>query len=158
MADNLKRSFAIPVIVMLFFSSFLSARESTGDQVNETSALLNVIHSEQLRGIMQRLDTLAYEREYTALELQKIRERQIQKLVDVTRELMKSSEQLREIAPDVQVSREDLVTFRAMAAQLHRETLDLEESIQHGYAPELDRGYERMRDTCTACHRLFREY
>ncbi len=133
------------------------AGESSVLQSSEPRAVLRVIHSERLRQIMQRLDSLAYEREHTALDLQYQRERQVRRLITATRELVEKSEQLPALVDDTNISPEDLTIFRAMAAQLYQKTRDLEQSLHRGHKVSVREGYQNLRETCNACHRLFRQ-
>jgi len=97
----------------------------------DSKAILSAVHSEKIRAIIRRLNSLAWDREYTELEIRKMRTEQIELLVQAAEELIASAENLPEITAQDRLSEEEQTTFRAMARQLHQ--------------------------TCNACHNLFRD-
>lgn len=144
------------------FLLLIHATAFTGDQSpalprENSKAVLSAIHSEKIRGIMRRLNSLAWEREYTELQIREMRAEQIELLVQAAEELIGSAENLPEIAAQEQLSDEEQTTFRAMARQLHKETVMLREYTETRQYEELSRGYRRLHQTCNACHNLFRE-
>ena len=107
---------------------------------------------------MGRLNMLAYEREYTELELNQLRAEQIELLIQTASELTQTAENLPNITADPDLSDSDQITFRAMAAQLYRETRNLQEAYDAGQSQALEPAYQRLHETCNACHRLFRDW
>lgn len=136
----------------------MPATAEDGLQEAGSGAVLNVIHSERLRPIMQRLDSLTYDRERTALELQRLQMQQIEELLDAAGDLLERSTQLLEIAPDSHLTEGDQITFRAMASELYEQTLYINTQYRMGHGDEAWHAYEKLRDTCNACHRLFRSW
>jgi hypothetical protein len=122
----------------------------------DTGAVLNVIHSERLRFIMQQLDILSYDRERTALELQKLQLRQVEALLEAANELLLRSEQLPQIVPDSSLTEGERITFRALAAELYQQTLYINAQYRMGQGANVQLGYRQLHQTCAACHRLFR--
>ena len=126
--------------------------------MEKNKAALNVIHSLKLKTIMGRLNMLAYEREYTELELNQLRAEQIELLIQAANELAQSVENLPDITAGPELSEADRITFRAMAGQLYRETRNLQNAYDAGHLEELEPLYQRLHETCNACHRLFRDW
>ena len=122
----------------------------------ENKIVLNVIHSDDIRAIMRRLNLLAYEREYTDLELEQKYREQIELLIQTANKLKDSAENLPNITRN-KINETDITTFRAMANQLYRETLNLQEEINSSHYRGIRLSYQRLRDTCNACHQLFRD-
>ncbi len=120
-------------------------------------AVLKAVHSGELRQIMRRLNSIAYEREFTQLELDRLRARHIETLVETVGELVRTAETLPEITEDG-LNENDLVTFRALANQLYTETTGLRNAVRENNYAAQDAGYRRLRETCTACHNLFRDW
>lgn len=119
-------------------------------------AALQSLHSEDIRKIMGRLYALAYEREYTELELDRIRHENLQALAHAAADLVELSGNLPQVLPDNRLTDEEQVTFTAMANQLHNETLHLLDTDATSSYSELKTGYRQLQKTCTACHNLFR--
>jgi len=122
-----------------------------------TRSLLNTVHSSRLRDIMSRLNRLSYEREYTELELDRMRAENVESLVDAALQLSRAAERLPDITADTRLAPEERVTFSAMARQLYHQTLTLQESLDNGQYSDLQTGYQQLRYTCNACHNLFRQ-
>jgi hypothetical protein len=154
-------------LFILLFSLILACsfyNKPFAEDIKSTSAAvpgraaLQSLHSEDIRKIMRRLNALAYEREYTELELDQIRDKNLRALAHAAEDLMEISEQLPEILPDNQLSYEEQVTFKAMARQLHNETLNLLNTGSTKNYSEIKSGYLRLQQTCAACHNLFRDW
>ena len=115
------------------------------------------MHSDDIRKIMGRLYTLAYEREYTELEIDRIRHENLKALAHAADELVDISGKLPQILPEYQLTDDEVVTFRAMAGQLQAETLHLLDSDATSSYSDFKNGYRKLRQTCNACHNLFRD-
>ena len=149
----------IPVTVCLFFCGLALAQ--TADPVTPAPELnpsaLNVIHSEQLRRIMLRLNELAYERENTELGLDLLRAKQVAALVAAAGSLQASAGHLPNILITGELNAAEQASFVAIARQLHDESLRLQADI-HAYRFDLlPAGYRRLQRICDACHGLFRD-
>ena len=117
---------------------------------------LHGIYSEQLKTIMLRMNQLVYEREMTALQVQEVRERHLRQLLDTIAELVRSAGTLTDAVPGIELSSEDQVVFRAMAAQLYREAQNIGVLVEEKNYNALEPAYQRLNETCNACHSLFR--
>jgi hypothetical protein len=126
----------------------------TGAEIK--SPALSTIHSDRLRQIMSRLNELAYEREYTELGLDRLRAKQIDSLVTEAETLVDNADRLPEILTEGELTPEELITFRAVASQLYSEALLIQADIHADSYVNVDEGYRRLRQTCNACHNLFR--
>ena len=138
-------------ITVVFLSFLLSA--AVAEQLQPS---LHGIYSEKLRTIMQRMNLLVYEREMTALQVQETRNETLQQLINTVAELVKASEGLTDAIPGIELSTEDRVVFRAMANQLFREAQTLGVMVDEKNYPAVDSAYQRLNETCNACHSLFR--
>lgn len=146
--------YLVPVLCL----TGISIAEDTKQDPSAVSgkAVLLSLHNEDIRRIMGRLNTLAYEREFTELELDRMRRENLETLATAAADLVKIAEQLPESIPDNQMSEEEQVTFRAMANQLQDETLRLLDTTATSSYSERQSGYRELEKTCTACHNLFR--
>ena len=148
------------LLIIFIHSNLLKAENNTEQSLqnpeNRDRIVLNVIHSNNIRTIMRRLNMLAYEREYTDLELEQLFKQQIELFINAASELKDSSENLPNITGN-KLNETDVTTFRAMANQLYWETLKLQEHINSSHYQETRHSYQRLRETCNACHQLFRD-
>ena len=117
---------------------------------------LHGIYSEKLKTIMLRMNQLVYEREMTALQVQEARGQHLQQLIDTVGELVKSAEVLTDAVPGIALSRENQAVFRAMAHQLFQEAQNISGLVAEKNYAALDPAYQRLNETCAACHSLFR--
>ena len=138
---------------MLATVSFAEENRNEGDL--QEQAILNAIHSDELKKTMRSLDLLAYENEYTELELQSLRISQLNRLLDFVDELLNRAEKLPQIT-ESELSESDKTIFKAMAQQLHRETQRMKASAAEKNYSNMGKLYFELRKTCHSCHRLFR--
>ena len=144
-------------LVCCFIAPLSFAEDKAVIAGTDDQALLNAIHSDELKKIMRRLDMLAYENEYTELELQSMRVSQVNRLLEFTDELLIKADNLPQIT-DTELSESDKITFKAMARQLYTDTLNLEASAADKNYSNMGKRYLELRKTCGSCHRLFRAF
>jgi len=145
-------------LYQLIFPVVLAAdTSSTENTSSENQALLKSIHSDRVRNIMRRLNSLSYEREITEPELQKIRIRQIKLLLEAADELVAAANESSEILSSNYLNKLDQATFKALANQLQTELKEIRKSARLNHVKQIRKGYQQLRNTCAACHQLFRE-
>ena len=132
--------------------------EKAVDTETSRKPALSAIHNNDIRTIMRRLNALVYEREYTQLELDRLRRENLQMLVDAAADLIKISDKLPDLISDQEISSDEQITFKAMARQLHNEASQLLDSDPDISYHELNNGFQRLQQTCAACHNLFRDW
>lgn len=149
---------SISIGLFLFFSPavYVHPQEPAFTDGGIRNPALSAIHSDQLRRIMLRLNELAYEREYTELGLDRLRAEQIDSLVTESKTLAGNADRLSEILTQGELTAEELITFKAIANQLYSEALRIQADIHANNFINVDKGYRRLRQTCNACHNLFR--
>ena len=155
---NLKKKHIFLSLLCFIFINYnpaLSADETATD-IKTKKAILHALHSEDVRNIMRRLKLLIYERETTELELEKLRRDQLRLLVEETRELAGTAENLPDIASLKTLNEEERVTFTAMANQLYDITVEMEKAMDANHQQDLDAAYLKLQETCSTCHKLFR--
>ena len=87
----------------------------------------------------------------------KISEEKMADLVEAVEELLFHAEMLSTGQPSVKLNETELATFRAMAGQLYTETLNLQQLTEYYDYHAIEPAYERLNQTCIACHNLFRD-
>ena len=122
------------------------AEDATPVTANSSEkAVLKSLHSEDIRKIMGRLYALAYEREYTELELDRIRHENLKALAHAAADLVEISGKLPQILPEYRLTDEEVVTFSAMASQLQAETLHLLDTDATSSYSDLKSGYRKLQ-------------
>lgn len=152
---NLK--YIVPVLMTLFClgacdSSTQTANPETAPTVEKHA--LHAVSSEKLRVIMQNM----YATVHDGGDMQdgKISEDKMADLIEAVEELLFHAEMLTVGKPEVKLDENELVTFRAMAGQLYTEALNLRQLTQYYDYHTIEPAYERLNQTCIACHSLFR--
>jgi CBS-domain-containing membrane protein len=119
--------------------------------------LLEAIHNDEIRSIMRQLNTLAYEREYTELELRKLNKRQVKLLVKEAAALADTTANLTNITSFKNLDDETQLAFNAMVNQLQNISEELRNATENNHQDEIDTAYIKLQETCNTCHTLFRE-
>jgi len=135
----------------LLFANDVSEKLETG------KTILNAVHSDEVKGIMQRLNSLIYEREFTELELQKLNHRQIELLIEEATSLSQTAINQPNITSLEDLSEDEQLAFNAMAAQLKNIAIELKREIDSNHEEEVDAVYLKLESTCNTCHQLFRD-
>ena len=149
---------AFPLSLCLYCCCLVSghAQNRIPAETEAAPPVLSAIHSEQLQKIMSNLNELAYERERTELGLDRLRAEQIEILAAEAETLAARAGRLTDQLTDTELSEEDRITFSAIANQLQAETLRMRADVRANKFENLSAGYQRLRQTCNACHKLFR--
>ncbi len=146
----------LTLVLLISTSALLSANDGT-EKLETGKTLLKVIHSDEIRNIMRKLNSLVYEREYTELELRKINKKQIELLVIEAAALSKTAANLPNITSLNNLDDESQLTFNAMVNQLQNISIELKGATEHNHQDEINAAYIKLQDTCNTCHTLFRE-
>ncbi len=142
--------------IFIATSSSLLANNTSG-KLETGKTILNAIHSDEVKRIMQKLNSLIYEREYTELELQKLNHRQIELLIEEATTLSKTATNLPNISSLKDLNEEEQLTFNAMANQLRKIAMELKREIDSNHEDKVDAVYIKLESTCNTCHQLFRD-
>ena len=67
-----------------------------------------------------------------------------------------TADNLTEAIPGIRLSPEDKITFEALAKKLQDEAAGLKTQAEETNYAGMEPAYRRLKDTCDACHRLFR--
>ena len=151
--------FSLPFFITLVYiaacdntESFNSSAKSTADE-----HLLHSVSGEKLRVIMQNLHSSLYKDGREPMSMEKIPEDQMADIIEAAEELLFHAELLSMGKPEVELDDNELVTFRAMASQLYTETLNLKQLTEFYDFHIIEPAYDRLQQTCIACHSLFRK-
>ncbi|GJM04174.1 MAG: hypothetical protein DHS20C09_01650 [marine bacterium B5-7] len=149
----------IRLLVLITFittSSLLLANDAP-KKLETSKTILNAIHSDEVKSIMRKLNSLIYEQEYTELELQKLNHRQLELLIKETTTLSQTAIKQPNITALKGLNEEEQLTFDAMANQLRVIAMKLKSEIDSDHQEEIEAVYIKLESTCNACHQLFRD-
>jgi len=116
----------------------------------------HAVSSDKLRDIMQRLNQLTYEKELAPMEIEDMRVEHVQLLIETVHELVDAAEEMTDALPGLSMSFDEQLVFRDMADQLKNEAYNVWYKAEDNDITGMDLAYQRMNNTCTACHQLFR--
>jgi cytochrome c556 len=131
---------------LLIFSSVTIATSAEPEQENVLK--LHVIYSEKIQDIMQRLSLSVYDEELTM--------DQIEALFDNASELYVAATSLRQALPGIDLTVAEKSIFENIAKQLQVEANNLGYMAQNSDKKGMEIVYDRLNNTCVACHELFR--
>lgn len=117
---------------------------------------LHAVSSERLRQIMQRMDSLMFERMQTELELDRQRLRHVRALAEAAAELERTVDWIPGAVDDMGLSPEDRSRFLDLAGILRGEAGALRDRAEAGDLGALRHSLQRLESTCKACHGLYR--
>lgn len=145
------------ILITFMTTSSLLLANDVSEKLETGKTILNAIHSDEVKRIMQKLNGLIYEREYTELELQKLSKKQIKLLIEEATKLSQTAINQPNITSLRDLSEEEQLTFNAMANQLREIAMELKREIDSNHQDKVDAVYIKLESTCNTCHRLFRD-
>lgn len=143
------------VMIALCFMLTSQAVYSQGQQPAK-EPLVHVIISDRIQEIMKQLNDLVEARDMTALQVMELRVKHLKELIATIDQLVAAADNLTEAIPGVRLDPESKVTFEAMAKKLQDQAANLKTMAEETNYAGMEPAYRRMKNTCDACHRLFR--
>ena len=143
------------VMIALYFM-FASQAVFAQEQQPIKEPLIHVIISDRIEKIMEHLNDLMDARGMTALQVMELRVKHLKELIKTIDELVVSANNLDEAIPGIRLDPESKVTFEAMAKKLQDQAADLKSLAEETNYAGMEPAYRHMKNTCDACHRLFR--
>ena len=107
---------------------------------------------------MRRLNILLFEREMTQLELQRLRQQQMDLLIEEAESLKNTATMIPVIDSLKGLNDEQQVAFNAMAQELYEITVELKTENEANHHEAVDQAYIKLQKTCNTCHLLFRSW
>lgn len=135
----------------------LAFSADTGRQAPADTPALHAVSSDRIRAIMKKLEHATANKEIDHPELGQMRVVYMDDLLEAVEELVTGAEMVEAMSPVPELTENERVTFRAMASQLYTEALYLRAQAENYNYEGADASYQRLMQTCVACHGLFRE-
>ena len=147
------------ILFVALFSCLVVSAVVTAEQEHAKklkTPLIHVIVSDRIQEIMQKLNQLMNERNLSALEIMEHRVEYLKDLIITANNLVDAAEQLTDAIPGVHIEPQNQVTFEALAKQLQEQAVNIAFLAEQTDEIGLEPAYQRMSETCNACHALFR--
>ena len=148
---NLPRFLIIALCITLATPAVFSQEQKT---IKEP--LIHAIISDRVQEIMKRLNDLVNARGMTALQIMELRVKHLNELIATIDELVAAADNLTEAIPGIRLDPESKITFEAMAKKLQDEAAGLKTMAEETNYAGMEPAYQRLKNTCDACHQLFR--
>jgi hypothetical protein len=118
---------------------------------------------ERLRMIMENINFSIHDANDVDAQREPIAAERMDDMVDAVQELMFFAEFMNLNPPRRDLGENQIVTFRALATRLYDEALSIRDiALDYDLATHdfelLNSAYERLYQTCAACHELFRDH
>jgi len=155
---------AIIVFFLIFFVTISVINfQSNTIQPDDNQYLLHAESSERLLQIMQEINPIAGQK--IIEEPANISDDEMTDLIEAVEELLFYAELMSVKVPANVTEENKSVIFSAMASKLYDEALNIQELtknynfhiVDHSEQHIIDEAFERLNQTCIACHQLFRE-
>lgn len=148
------KTFLVVLLTSFFLCAAVTAEDTTHKKLK--TPLIHVIVSDQIQEIMQKLNQLMNERGLSALDIMEYRAEYLRDLITAANELVIAAENMTDAIPGVRIEPQNQVTFEAMAKQLQEQAVNIAFMAEQTDEMGLEPAYQRMTETCNACHALFR--
>jgi uncharacterized membrane protein len=150
------------IIILLFIAVSIGTNQESNVSSEDNEYLLHAESSERLINIMQQISLLANAKNLE--ETIKPTEEDMVDLIEAVEELLFYAELMSIKVPATELEESKGVIFSAMASQLYDEALNIQQLTTNydfhvtdsSQEHILDEAYERLSQTCIACHQLFR--
>ena len=113
--------------------------------------------NDKLRFIMLKLQSELNSSRHQDLSQDQPFNDNIQDLISITESLIENTDFMKTGSPDLNLDEKELKIFQSMAHQLHADALNLYQVTNEHEYQRIETAYQQLRQTCTSCHRLFRD-
>ena len=144
------------VLIVALFLIFAPQAVFSQDQRPLKEPLIHVIISDRIQEIMKHLNELVNARGMTALQIMELRVKHLNDLIATIDQLVAAADNLTEAIPGIRLDPESKITFEAMAKKLQFEAAGLKTMAEETNYAGMEPAYRRLKNTCDACHQLFR--
>jgi hypothetical protein len=151
----------LPVLLLLLpLAAFAGGADET--PIPDPDLSRHGMVGERLQMIMQNINASIHDSTNVDEQGEKVGEEDMPDMIEAVEELLYFAEFMSMNPPRRDLGENQMVTFRALASQLYTEALNVRD-IARDYNLStydfdlLNTAYERMYQTCAACHELFRD-
>ena len=122
----------------------------------ENKLQFHAIQSDIIRDIMRRINHAYYETQLDEFQREESLLENSTYLIVSVNELLVASEFLTYALPGFNLTEDEKGLFQAIALQLQIEANNIRKAAERKDFEQLNISYQRLTDTCNACHELFR--
>ena len=145
------------MVVAILFSLLACSSTNKPDLNSGVSELeLHDQYSDELRSLMQRMGGLIHERELTAWDIDRIKKRRGEEIIEITTNLIAVTDNLYQNPEAGGFSLDRQLEFSALTQQLAVEAENVARTARVGDSAELVIAHKRMANVCANCHQQFR--
>ena len=152
---NFKKSL-IYCLVTIIVTISLTAQSGPEQQPPENKLRFHAIQSDIIRDIMHRINHSYYESQIDEFQREEALVENTTYLIVSVNELLVASEFLTHALPGFNLTEEEKDIFQAVAIQLQVEASNIRKAAERRDYEQMNASYQRLTDTCGACHELFR--
>lgn len=147
----------IVTILVLFLNLLATGIANPDSDTPDKNEILkfHAIYSEEIRVIMNELNESIYEAETSKTE-KELHEQSLEHLIETANDLIFATLNLKQALPGFNLTNEEKDIFQAMAMQLQLEASNIRTQAETDNYLAIENSYQRLNDTCAACHELFR--
>lgn len=145
-------------ILMLGMTGCASQQDQIHAQLlhHSDKPVLHAVQSEELRNLMDRLDSLMYERFMTQTEIDRKRQHYGRLMADSASQLDQTVDGIMASLPKLQLNNEESQVFHTLAGKLREQIHLLQGQVEEQQYQDMSATVDQMLNTCKGCHQLFR--
>lgn len=144
------------LILFINTSACIDNNETTVSDTLDNADTHHAIPGDKLRFIMIDLNSTLQASKHSDIRNDIKGDGQMKELIKIVEELLLSAEMMSTGFANSKLDKNRQTTFRALAGQLYGETLSLQQVTNNYDYQLIEPTYERLNETCIACHELFR--
>lgn len=149
--------------ILMLFAAVLTACAPSGQQAlvkltDTGSPALHAIDSGELRQLMDRMNSLMFERNLTELEMDSQRRDASVRVISAAEGLDRALDGMVAALPKLNLDQGERKTFLALSATLRGEAHTLKAQAESHQLDDIPVTLEKISATCTSCHQLFRDF
>jgi hypothetical protein len=155
----------VPSYQLAFFigACLLSACTATTKSIPEAGLpdtgkpALHAVSDARLRELMDRMNTLMFERFMAEPDIDRERRLYAVQIADAASQLGSTVEVILSRLPALNLSSEEQTVFRALAGKLHEQAETLQAQAKLNRIDSIEQTLNQTSATCSSCHALFRK-
>ena len=146
-------------ILYFLFSTSCTQELPIPDHLPEIGApALHSVQSKRLKTLMNELNDLMFERMLDEVQIDRQRRYQTEEIVNVAEKLLITVEFIPDAIQQLSLDKNEQKTFLNLTRKLKQQLTLLKLEAEKNHVDAIPKRVNRIVETCTACHHIFRQH
>lgn len=134
------------------------AKQASPRLENTGTPALHTLRSQQLRSVMNDLDTLFLEQLYTELEREHLQARYTVRIAEIIEDMGKAADGIQGMEAQLGLTSESMAVFQGLRSKLQQQADTLQRLAATENGEMMQPALEATIAVCNECHRQFRQW